>query len=93
MRRWMVVMCFCVLCCGIVHAQTPPLTRTLAPQEQIDLEATRILAGYTATAAAMPITPDDTDSFTTAAFGMVICSMLLVLIPLAFGVWRMNRSR
>ena len=89
-----ILLCVLLLLAGLVHAQTPPpLTRTLSPREQIDLDATRILAGYTATAAAIPITPEETDSFTAAAFGMAICSMLLVLVPLAFGLWRMNRSK
>lgn len=76
------------------YAQTPPpLTRTRSPQEQIDLDATRILAGYTATAEAFPIAPEDTDDFAAVAFGLGIGSMLLVLVPLGFGLWRMNRPR
>jgi hypothetical protein len=94
MRAWILLLCFCLIYSGLVQAQTsPPLTSTLSPMEQIDLDATRILAGYTATAEAFPIAPEDTEGFAAVAFGVAICSMLLVLIPLGFGLWRMNRPR
>lgn len=71
-------------------AQTPP-TATLSPREQIDRDATRILAGYTATAEAMPITAEQADDFTALAFGLGLCSMLIVAVPLGVGVWRLSR--
>ena len=82
-----------LLLTSLVSAQTPPPTRTLSLLEQIDLDATQILAGYTATAEAFPIAPEQTDDFAAVAFGVAICSMLLVLMPLCFGLWRMNRAR
>jgi len=80
-----------LLLTSLVSAQTPSPTRTPSLLEQIDLDATQILAGYTATAEAFPIAPEETDDFAAVAFGLAICSMLLVLVPLAFGLWRMNR--
>ena len=92
MRAWTLLLCFCLLYSVPVQAQTPPPpTSTLSPMEQIDRDATRILAGYTATAEAFPIAPEDTENFAAVAFGVAICSMLLVLVPLGFGLWRMNR--
>jgi hypothetical protein len=92
MRAWVFLLCVCLFYSGLVQAQTPPPTSTLSPMEQIDLDATRILAGYTATAEAFPIAPEDTEDFAAVTFSIAICSMLLVLIPLGFGLWRMNRS-
>jgi hypothetical protein len=91
MIKFFVVLCLLFLT-TLVQAQTPPPpTATLSPMGQIDRDATRILAGYTATAEAFPLAPEETDSFAATAFGLAICSMLIVLIPLAFGLWRMNR--
>jgi hypothetical protein len=76
---------------AITPTQPPRATATLLPRQQIDLDATRILAGYTATAEAFPLAPEETEGFAAAAFGLGICSMLIVGTPLAFGLWRMNR--
>jgi hypothetical protein len=92
MIKYLILVCLLLLT-TLVYAQTPPATETPSLLEQIDLDATRILAGYTATAEAFPIAAEDTDDFAAVAFGLTICSMLLVLIPLAFGIWRMNRTR
>lgn len=92
MVRLLIALLFLFLASSPALAETPPPpTFTRSPQEQIDLDATRILAGYTATAEAFPLAPEDTDDFAAVAFGLGICSMLLVLVPLGFGLWRMNR--
>jgi hypothetical protein len=91
--RKIMLLCLLLFLSSLVHAQTPPATETPSLLEQIDLDATRILAGHTATAEAFPIAAEYTDDFAAVAFGLTICSMLLVLIPLAFGIWRMNRTR
>jgi hypothetical protein len=94
MVRLLIGLLFLLLASSLVLAETPPpATATLSPRQQIDQDATRILAGYTATAEAIPISPEQTDSFIATAFGLALCSMLLVLIPLMFGVWRMSRKR
>lgn len=92
MVRLLIALLFLLLASGLVLAETPPPpTATPYPREQIDRDATRILAGYTATAEAFPLAPEDTENFAAVTFGVAICSMLLLLVPLGFGLWRLNR--
>jgi hypothetical protein len=83
-------------------AQTQPATTlaplvtqpaTLSEQAAIDLTATQILAQYTATAEAFPVPIEQVDEFGFFAFTLAMGSMLIVLIPVGYGFWRMNRGK
>lgn len=69
---------------------TPSPVRTEAP---VDLTATQLLAKYTATAEAFPVPAEQVDEFGGFTFTIVIGSMLIVLIPLAIGLWRINSRK
>jgi hypothetical protein len=101
MRRFFVIVLL-FACTLPALAQTQPantpaplVTReaVLSEQAAIDLTATQILAQYTATAEAFPVPIEQVDEFGFFTFLLAMGSMLIVLIPVGYGFWRMNRGK
>lgn len=72
---------------------TTPPPETLSPQQMIQLTATQIVANYDATATAYPVSEEQVDTYGAFVFILAFGSLLIVFVPLAFGVWWMNRGK
>ncbi|MCU0512423.1 MAG: hypothetical protein MUE40_07615, partial [Anaerolineae bacterium] len=72
---------------GVARAQTKA-----APAPVVTLPARQALE-LTATAAAFPVAPEQVDAYGLFVFGIGTGSLLIVLIPLALALWRMNRGQ
>ncbi len=71
---------------------TPPAA-TLSPSQAIDLTATQLIAKYDATATAYPVSEEQVDAYGAFVFVLAFGSLLIVFVPLLFGVWWMNRGK
>lgn len=71
---------------------TPPFA-TLSPRQAIDLTATQLIAKYDATATAYPVAEEQVDEYGAFVFILAFGSLLIVFVPLLFGVWWLNRGK